>query len=83
MTEGNGKKPDRSDMPSSDKDHPRSTADQGGADRADDGWSTYRSWLTRVSHSSGRHSRVDSAIYTWKGYMDWTEKVKREWEPDS
>ncbi len=83
MTEGNGKKPDRSDMPSTDTDHPASAANQNGDGRADDGWSAYHSWLTRVSHSSGRHIRADSSIYTWKGYKSWAEKVKRDWEADS
>lgn len=83
MTEGKGNKPDRSDMPSTDKDHSDGKADQGGTDHTEDGWAAYRNWMSRVSHSGSRQIHADSSIYTWKGYKDWAEKVKRNWEADS
>jgi hypothetical protein len=28
---------------------------------------------------------IDPALYTWKGYRDWSDQVKRNWikEPDN
>jgi hypothetical protein len=25
---------------------------------------------------------VDPALYTWKGYRNWSEKVRRDWKQD-
>jgi hypothetical protein len=56
-----------------------------GADRGRDqaGWEAYRKWLSTVS---GRETRnrtpIDDSVYSWKGYKNWTDKVKQSWKPD-
>jgi hypothetical protein len=46
------------------------------------GWDSYRRWLSRVQSPDKRRSSVDPALYTWKGYRNWSEKVRRDWKPD-
>ncbi len=40
-------------------------------------WRRYRKWV-----SSRRRGNIDRSLYTWKGYRNWSEQVKRNW-PDS
>ena len=47
-----------------------------------DGWQQYRRWISKAPAPRGRRTGVDPSLYTWKGYRNWTEQVKREW-PDS
>jgi hypothetical protein len=46
------------------------------------GWEAYRRWLTRVQAPNRRRAPLDPGLYTWKGYRNWSDKVRRDWEPD-
>ena len=48
-----------------------------------DGWQQYRQWVTKAPAPRGRRTGIDPALYTWKGYRNWSEQVKRNWDPDS
>jgi len=48
--------------------------------RDNGGWDAYRRWLSRVQVSDKRRMPVDPALYTWKGYRNWSEKVRRDWK---
>lgn len=52
-----------------------------GADEAEnDGWQQYRRWISKAPAPRSRRSGVDPSLYTWKGYRNWTEQVKRNWQ---
>lgn len=46
------------------------------------GWEAYRRWLTRVQTPEKRRAPLDPGLYTWKGYRNWSDKVRRDWTPD-
>jgi len=46
------------------------------------GWDSYRRWLNRVQSPDKRRTVVDPALYTWKGYRNWSEKIRRDWKQD-
>jgi len=46
------------------------------------GWEAYRRWLTRVQAPERRRVPLDPGLYTWKGYRNWSEKVRRDWQPE-
>ena len=46
------------------------------------GWEAYRRWLTRVQAPEKRRVSLDPGLYTWKGYRNWSEKVRRDWVVD-
>ncbi|MCC5793966.1 MAG: hypothetical protein JJT85_04425 [Chromatiales bacterium] len=46
------------------------------------GWDAYRRWLDRVDAPATRRSGANPALYTWKGYRSWAEKVRRDWKPE-
>jgi hypothetical protein len=46
------------------------------------GWDSYRRWLNRVQQPDKRRSPMDPALYTWKGYRNWSDKVRRDWKQD-
>lgn len=46
------------------------------------GWDAYRRWLGRVQLPDKRRTAMDPALYTWKGYRNWAEKVRRDWTPE-
>ena len=46
------------------------------------GWDAYRRWLSRVKLPDKRRIAMDPALYTWKGYRSWAEKVRRDWTPE-
>lgn len=48
-----------------------------------DGWQQYRQWISKAPAPRGRRVGIDPALYTWKGYRNWTEQVKRSWTPDT
>ncbi len=48
-----------------------------------DGWQQYRRWITKAPAPKGRRSGIDPSLYTWKGYRNWTEQVRRNWSDDS
>ena len=55
-------------------------SDSPSADQSDpDGWQQYRRWISKAPAPRGRRAGVDPSLYTWKGYRNWTEQVKRNW----
>jgi hypothetical protein len=58
--------------------------DRNGADAGNssdpDGWQQYRRWISKAPAPRGRRTGVDPSLYTWKGYRNWTEQVKRNWQ---
>ena len=55
----------------------------GGANGKDvSGWDAYHRWLTQAQAPAQRRAPLDPGLYTWKGYRSWSEKVRREWEPE-
>jgi hypothetical protein len=46
------------------------------------GWDSYRRWLNRVQSNERRRMPMDPALYTWKGYRNWSEKIRRDWKQD-
>lgn len=44
-----------------------------------DGWQQYRRWISKAPAPRGRRTGVDPSLYTWKGYRNWTEQIKRNW----
>ena len=57
------------------------TPEQPAANDAD-GWQQYRRWISKAPAPRGRRSGIDPSLYTWKGYRNWTEQVKRDWSDD-
>jgi hypothetical protein len=47
-----------------------------------DGWQHYRRWVSKAPAPKGRRVGIDPALYTWKGYRDWSDQVKRNWIKD-
>ena len=58
------------------------SADQPAANDAD-GWRQYRQWISKAPAPRGRRTGMDPALYSWKGYRNWTEQVRRNWSNDS
>ncbi len=48
-----------------------------------DGWQQYRQWISRAPAPKSRRNGIDPSLYSWKGYRNWTEQVKRNWAADS
>ena len=46
------------------------------------GWEAYRRWLTRVQAPEKKRTPLDAGLYTWKGYRNWSDKVRRDWSPE-
>lgn len=42
-------------------------------------WDAYRKWLSHRSDKGRSRSTLDPSLYTWKGYRNWAEEVKRNW----
>ena len=47
-----------------------------------DGWQQYRRWITKAPAPRGRRVGIDPSLYSWKGYRNWSEQVKRNWTDD-
>jgi hypothetical protein len=45
-------------------------------------WDAYRRWLGRVQLPDKRRTAMDPSLYTWKGYRNWADKVRRDWSPE-
>ena len=58
------------------------SSDQPAASDAD-GWQQYRRWITKAPAPKGRRNSIDPSLYTWKGYRNWTEQVRRKWSDDT
>lgn len=61
------------------EEDPNDEAQAGGASDPD-GWQQYRRWISKAPTPRGRRTGVDPSLYTWKGYRNWTEQVKRKWQ---
>ncbi|MGB5738514.1 MAG: hypothetical protein WBM54_04155 [Woeseia sp.] len=48
-------------------------------EKGSDGWQQYRRWISKAPATRSRRSSIDPALYSWKGYRNWTEEVKRNW----
>ena len=48
-----------------------------------DGWQQYRRWISKAPTPRGRRSGIDPSLYSWKGYRDWTDQVRRDWAKES
>ena len=44
-----------------------------------DGWQQYRRWISKAPAPRSRRAGVDPSLYTWKGYRNWSEQIKRNW----
>lgn len=47
-----------------------------------DGWQQYRRWISKAPAPRGRRTGIDPTLYSWKGYRDWSDQVKRNWIKD-
>jgi hypothetical protein len=47
-----------------------------------DGWDQYRQWISKAPAPRSRRVGIDPSLYTWKGYRNWSEQVKRNWDAD-
>lgn len=47
-----------------------------------DGWQQYRHWISKAPSPKSRRSGIDPALYSWKGYRDWADQVRRNWSKD-
>ena len=45
-------------------------------------WDAYRNWLTKVQAPEQRRSVPDPALFSFKGYRSWAEKIRRDWETE-
>jgi hypothetical protein len=48
-----------------------------------DGWQQYRRWISKAPAPHGRREGIDPALYSWKGYREWTDQVRRNWSKES
>lgn len=48
-----------------------------------DGWQQYRRWISKAPTPRGRRAGIDPSLYSWKGYRDWTDQVRRDWAKES
>jgi hypothetical protein len=48
-----------------------------------DGWDHYRKWVSKAPAPRRRRTGIDPALYTWRGYRNWTDQVRRNWKPDT
>ncbi len=46
------------------------------------GWEAYRRWLSRVQSPAGSRVPLDTTLYTWKGYRNWADQIRREWKTE-
>ena len=44
-----------------------------------DGWQQYRHWISKAPTTRSRRTGIDPSLYSWKGYREWTDKVRRDW----
>lgn len=61
--------------------HPREIVTEQSRNK-NNSWDTYRRWLTRVQAPSKGRIPLDPGLYTWKGYRNWSDKVRRDWKPE-
>lgn len=68
--------------PDSKADDPTLAAIEPAANDAD-GWQQYRRWISKAPAPRSRRSGIDPALYSWKGYRDWSDQVRRNWAKES
>lgn len=61
-------------------DAPISSAEAAANDS--DGWQQYRHWISKAPAPQTRRTGIDPALYTWKGYRNWTDQVRRNWSAE-
>lgn len=67
----------RSEMPGDDESGDGESNTQG---QATEDWDACRNWLSRApAPVSQRRQILDPSVYTWKGYRNWSDRVKRSW----
>lgn len=49
----------------------------------EDGWQQYRRWISKAPTPKGRRAGIDPSLYSWKGYRDWSDQVRRNWAKES
>jgi len=47
-----------------------------------DAWQQYRKWVSKAPVPKERRGGIDPSLYTWKGYRNWTEQIKRNWSEE-
>ncbi len=47
-----------------------------------DGWQQYRRWISKAPTPRSQRSGIDPSLYSWKGYREWSDQVKRNWSKD-
>jgi hypothetical protein len=47
-----------------------------------DGWQQYRRWISKAPSPRTERSGIDPSLYSWRGYRDWSDQVKRNWLND-
>ena len=57
----------------------RRTNERPGKKPDSDGWQQYRRWISKAPAPQSRRAGVDPSLYTWKGYRNWSEQIKRNW----
>jgi len=45
-------------------------------------WDAYKNWLTKVQAPDQKRSLPDPALFSFKGYRSWAEKVRRDWDSE-
>ena len=48
-----------------------------------DGWQQYRRWISKAPAPHSRREGIDPSLYSWKGYREWTDQVRRNWSKES
>jgi hypothetical protein len=71
---GSGKDPDTGDAP---------VAGSGPAANDADGWQQYRRWINKAPAPRSKRPGLDPSLYSWKGYRDWTDQVRRNWDRET
>lgn len=71
-----------SDAKEESQDFRRDTDLSTNASSETDGWQQYRKWISKAPVPKQRRGGIDPSLYTWKGYRNWTEQVKRNWSED-
>ena len=59
-----------------------SQSDGDSAPSEQQGWEAYRKWLSRVSMQPARRTARDASIYSWRGYNNWADKIRQNWESE-
>ena len=46
--------------------------------REQQGWEAYRKWLSTMNgRPKARRAPIDHSVYSWKGYKNWADRVRR------